>query len=125
MRQTKLPDTPPMVPARDFDYNLIVVQSTVSKCLSLSGLCIIPLDDELGAPVSARGWPHRIATRVWLTLGALCRVVAGGLWSAVIARDDERRWNVSISTPHQFLFAARRRRRAPDILHTPPLIGGV
>ncbi|PXF50146.1 hypothetical protein BWQ96_00306 [Gracilariopsis chorda] len=64
------------------EYDLIVVQNTQSQCLSLSDMCIIPLEDQAAlSPRSERKvWPLRMMVWVWIMLHGWCDFLLSGFW---------------------------------------------
>ncbi|CAN8061942.1 unnamed protein product [Agarophyton chilense] len=63
------------------EYDLIVVQSTLSQCVSRSDMCIIPLDDHSMSLCSSKGkrrgkfWAVRMVIWLWIMAFSWCSVV--------------------------------------------------
>ncbi|KAI0564584.1 hypothetical protein FGB62_25g249 [Gracilaria domingensis] len=72
------------------EYDLIVVQSTLSQCESLSDMCVIPLDEESMSVCcssvgkrAAKLWPIRIVIWLWIMIYSWCSVVFKCFWGVV------------------------------------------
>lgn len=69
-------------------YDLIVVQNTQSQCLSLSDMCVIPLEDQtaLSTVGERKVWPVRLMVWMWIMFYAWCDFVLNGLWQTLELR---------------------------------------